>query len=115
MKRANIQCESCHGPAGSHLGVTSDSRIQATYDADACAYCHDSGTRFIFPEQWDASIHAGATSYPTGAGRESCVRCHTAAGFRQYTAGTPTTDPYFDVSYSPITCSGCHNPHDAIM
>ena len=113
MKRGNIQCESCHGPAGSHLGVTSDSRIQATYDADACAYCHDSGTRFIFPEQWDASIHAGTTSYPTGAGRESCVRCHTAAGFRQYTAGVSTTDPYFDVSYSPITCSGCHNPHDA--
>ncbi len=113
MKRANIQCESCHGPAGSHVGVTSDSRMQATYDADVCAYCHDSGTKHIFPEQWDASLHSGATSYPTGAGRESCVRCHTAAGFRQYVNGSPTTDPYFDVSYSPITCSGCHDPHNA--
>ncbi len=113
IKRANIQCESCHGPAGSHLGVTSDSRIQATYDADVCAYCHDSGTRYIFPEQWDASIHAVTTSYPTGAGRESCVRCHTAAGFAQYVEGTPTTDPYFDTSYSPISCAGCHDPHDA--
>jgi hypothetical protein len=111
IKRANIQCESCHGPAGSHLGVTSDSRIQATYDADVCAFCHDSGTRQIFPEQWDASLHAGATSYPTGAGREACVRCHTGAGFAQYTAGVKTEDPYFDVSYSPIACAGCHDPH----
>ncbi len=113
MKRSNIQCESCHGPAGSHLGVTSDSRMQATYDADVCAYCHDSGTKHIFPEQWDASAHSGATTYPSGAGRESCVRCHTGAGFAQYAKGVSTTDPYFDVSYSPITCSGCHNPHDA--
>lgn len=113
MKRANIQCESCHGPAGSHLGVTSDSRMQATYSASVCAYCHDSGTHHIFPEQWDASIHAVTTSYPTGAGRESCVRCHTAAGFAQYVEGTPTTDPYFDASYSAISCAGCHDPHDA--
>jgi hypothetical protein len=113
MKRANIQCESCHGPAGSHLGAVTDRRMEATYDPAPCAYCHDSGNYHIFPEQWDASLHAGATSYPTGAGREACVRCHTGAGFAQYTAGVPTTDPYFDVSYSAITCSGCHNPHDA--
>jgi len=112
MKRANIQCESCHGPAGGHLGATSDFRIQATYDADVCAVCHDSGTKHIFPEQWDASWHSGATSYPTGAGRESCVRCHTGAGFAQYAKGVLSTDPYFDVSYSPISCSGCHDPHD---
>ena len=112
MKRANIQCESCHGPAGGHLGATTDFRIQATYDADVCAYCHDSGTHHIFPEQWDASWHSGATSYPTGAGRESCVRCHTGAGYAQYTKGIPSTDPYFDVSYSAITCAGCHDPHD---
>ncbi|PKL81729.1 MAG: hypothetical protein CVV24_13740 [Ignavibacteriae bacterium HGW-Ignavibacteriae-3] len=111
MQRANIQCESCHGPAGSHVGATTDMRIQATYNADVCAYCHDSGTHHIFPEQWDASYHSGATSYPTGAGRESCVRCHTGAGFAQYSAGIPTTDPYFDVSYSPISCAGCHDPH----
>jgi len=110
MKRANIQCESCHGPAGSHVGVTTDSRMQATYDAAVCAYCHDSGTHHIFPEQWDASVHSGVVD-ESGPGRESCVQCHTGAGFAQYTAGIPTTDPYFDVSYSPITCAGCHDPH----
>ncbi|MBI5809025.1 MAG: T9SS type A sorting domain-containing protein [Ignavibacteriales bacterium] len=111
MKRANIQCESCHGPASGHLGATTDERIDATYDAAPCAYCHDSGTYNIFPEQWDASKHSGATSYPTGAGRESCVKCHTGSGFSQFVRGVPTTDPYFDSEYSPITCSGCHDPH----
>ncbi len=113
MQRADVQCESCHGPASSHLGAVTDSRMQATYSADVCADCHDSGIYAIFPEQFDASLHSGATAYPTGPGRESCVRCHTGAGFAQYTKGIPSTDPYFDVSYSPITCAGCHNPHDA--
>lgn len=113
MKRGNIQCESCHGPAGGHLGSTSDFRIQATFDADVCAFCHDSGTNHIFPEQWDASLHSGATAYPSGAGREQCVRCHTGKGFAQFTQGIQYTDPYFDVSYTPITCAGCHDPHDA--
>ena len=27
MDRANIQCESCHGPGSDHLGLTSDSKI----------------------------------------------------------------------------------------
>ncbi len=113
MMRSNIQCESCHGPASAHMGATTDKRIDVTYDPAPCAVCHDSGTRHIFPEQWDASLHSGATSYPSGAGRESCVRCHTGAGFSQYSRGIPSTDPYFDVSYSAITCAGCHNPHDA--
>lgn len=113
MMRSNIQCESCHGPASGHMGAVTDERIDATYDPAPCAVCHDSGTKHIFPEQWDASLHSGATSYPTGAGRESCVRCHTGAGFSQYSRGIPSTDPYFDVSYSAITCAGCHNPHDA--
>lgn len=115
MKRANIQCESCHGPGAGHLGAVTDFRMQATYEADVCAYCHDSGTHHIFPQQWDASLHSGATSYPTGAGRESCVQCHTGVGFAQFAKGVATTDPYFDVRYTPITCAGCHDPHDATL
>ncbi|RJQ59159.1 MAG: T9SS C-terminal target domain-containing protein [Stygiobacter sp.] len=112
MKRANIQCESCHGPASGHMGAVTDERIDATYDPAPCAYCHDSGTHHIFPEQFDSSLHAKAVD-ESGPGREGCVRCHTGAGFSQYTRSIPTTDPYFDVSYSAITCAGCHNPHDA--
>ena len=112
MLRANIQCEDCHGPASGHLGVTSDSRMEATFSADVCAYCHDSGTHHIFPEEWDYSGHAVAVN-ESGPGRESCVRCHTGKGFAQYVEGVSTTDPYFDPSYVPITCAACHDPHDA--
>lgn len=112
MQRANIQCEACHGPASGHFGETKDSRIQVTYDAASCAVCHDDGHYHVYPEQWDYSKHAVATSYPSGPGRESCVRCHTAKGFAQYAKGISTTDPYFDPSYQPITCAGCHDPHD---
>lgn len=113
MLRANIQCEACHGPASGHMGVTSDSRIKVSYDAAVCAYCHDSGTHHIFPEQFDYSRHAGADSYPTGPGREACVKCHTGKGFAQFAKGIQTNDPYFDAEYTPITCAGCHDPHDA--
>jgi hypothetical protein len=113
MKRANIQCESCHGPASGHFGSTKDSRIVVSYEAANCAFCHDDGHYHVYPEQWDVSRHAEATSYPTGPGRESCVRCHTAKGFAQFVKGIATNDPYFDPSYQPITCAGCHDPHDA--
>ncbi len=113
IQRANIQCESCHGPASGHLGNTSDSRMVATFDAAVCAWCHDSGTHHIFPEQFNGSVHSIVTSYPSGPGKESCVQCHTGKGFAQFADGVPTTDAYFDASYTPITCSACHDPHSA--
>ncbi len=113
IKRGNIQCESCHGPASGHLGVTSDERINATFSPDVCAYCHESGTNHIIARQFRAALHATATSYPTGSGREACVRCHTGKGFEQFSDGVPTTDPYFDAKYYPISCAACHDPHDA--
>ncbi len=112
MKRANIQCESCHGPASGHYGNTTDERMVASWDAKVCAWCHDSGTHHFFPDQWSASKHAVSTNYPTGPGRESCVRCHSSIGFAEFADNVPTTDPYFDASYQPITCAGCHDPHD---
>ncbi len=111
MMRANIQCESCHGPASGHLGTTTDERMVASWDAKVCAYCHDSGTHHFFPDQWAVSKHAIATSYPTGSGRETCVRCHSGKGFAEFVEGVSTTDPYFDASYVPITCAACHDPH----
>ncbi len=111
MLRANIQCESCHGPASGHLGTTTDERMVASWDAKVCAYCHDSGTHHFFPDQWATSKHAVSTSYPTGSGRETCVRCHSGKGFAEFVEGVSTTDPYFDASYVPITCAACHDPH----
>lgn len=111
MKRSGIQCESCHGPAGNHYGFTTDAKISTSYSADVCALCHDSGTHHVYPAQWDVSGHANTVSSPTGAGRNGCVRCHTGKGFVQYSKGVPEAS--MDVTYNPISCVACHDPHDA--
>lgn len=107
MKLARIQCESCHGPASAHMGVTSDSKMVSSLSTENCAWCHDSGTHHVYPEQLDYSAHAHATSTPSGPSRAACVRCHTAAGFVDYVNGV--TPPRTE--YVPITCSACHDPH----
>jgi hypothetical protein len=111
MKRANIQCESCHGPASGHLGNTNDERISVTFSPDVCAYCHESGTNHIIAREFRTAIHAAPVN-ESGPGREACVQCHTGKGFQQFAEGVPTTDPYFDSQYYPITCAGCHDPHN---
>ncbi|MDX9924355.1 MAG: T9SS type A sorting domain-containing protein [Ignavibacteriaceae bacterium] len=113
MKLANVQCEACHGPGSVHaaspLSSKENSKISVTMDSQNCAYCHDNGAHHVFAEQWDYSAHANPTSYPAGPGRESCVRCHTGSGFKQFVDGVPTTstDPTFDA----ISCASCHEPH----
>lgn len=105
----NIQCEMCHGPGDAHRSNVADNRIAVSYEIDACAKCHDAGTYHTFPYSWDFSGHANSTRYPTGAGRESCVRCHGGYGFIDYVNGVPQEERRTD--YLPITCVTCHDPH----
>jgi fibronectin type 3 domain-containing protein len=116
MELARIQCESCHGPGSEHIGVLGDSRIVATIGAENCAYCHDSGTHHVYPEQWDYSGHASPTRYPADHSNENpyyktCLRCHTGYGFIQFVEGVNPYSPDFNNEYSPITCASCHDPH----
>ncbi len=106
---ANIQCENCHGPGSAHGGTVSDNKIDYTLDAGVCAVCHDEPPYHVYPMQWETSLHANATSYPTGPGHESCVKCHSGIGFVEYldTGANENTD------YMPITCATCHDPHSA--
>jgi hypothetical protein len=115
MKRANIQCESCHGPAGNHVGDPRDFRIEKTFDFKVCAYCHDDGSKNIIPQQFASANHATLpnTASENGAGREACVRCHTGSGYAQFASGILTTDPNFDNTASIISCQACHDPHAA--
>jgi len=108
MARANIQCESCHGPGSEHLG--NKLNISKTISTDNCASCHDSGTRHFFPEQWDYSGHAsGNRLYDATYAGGSCSSCHNGQGFIDFVNG----DPQSVQEKFTITCASCHAPHDA--
>jgi len=105
MLLARIQCESCHGPLGTAGGSLSHNPA-VTLDAGNCAWCHDSGTHHVYPEQWDVSNHATLQHAQT---RSSCARCHDGAAFVEYlnTGGVAANM----TESTPITCAACHDPH----
>lgn len=107
MKLANIQCESCHGPAeGGHPAA-----MAVSIEPDACAACHDDDHYHVYPSQWEVSNHAKLNRPYT---RTSCGKCHNGKGFIQWVKlGKPDELPEeVDANYN-ITCATCHDPHDA--
>lgn len=120
---ANVQCESCHGPGSEHamtLGNTNAPnwpRIGVNFSVGTCAQCHDGHEGTVVDTkvtEWSNSLHARSTRTPSGPGREQCVRCHTAPGFRNFIENAATAKPYVtNVVYEAITCAACHDPHDA--
>jgi hypothetical protein len=133
MARANIQCESCHGPGSEHLGIISNSKISTSISTDNCAYCHDDGNHHVFPTQWNHSgedatefdgrgFHGGhAKGTWIGRGtRAGCAPCHSGAGYVEWVNEGRPVDEYGlpdDLEFVPestlITCATCHDPHDA--
>ncbi|WP_248355758.1 carboxypeptidase regulatory-like domain-containing protein [Anaeromyxobacter oryzae] len=112
---------------------------RVSYAAEACAPCHGSGAHHIYSE-WatpaapDASGvamgHSNRTaattigSGPTGL-NASCGRCHTAQGYGLYVGlllqgkvalnSVPASvlAQVTAANAEPVTCSACHDPHDA--
>ncbi len=111
MGRANIQCESCHGPGSGHNGQTADSKMVVDLRSDACAACHDDDHYHVYPTQWEVSGHADLYYQSTST---SCGVCHNGKGFIQWVdAGKPEElAKAVDAKYN-ITCATCHDPHDA--
>lgn len=107
---ANIQCESCHGPGSQHNG--NPAGIAVSLDANTCGYCHDAMTHHVKNYEWDTSMHANPTAYPTGPGREGCVECHSGIGFVQ-THDPDYADEEISTDAAPISCAVCHDPHNA--
>jgi hypothetical protein len=107
---ANIQCENCHGPGSEHANFGGSTlAISVPNNSGACNRCHNAPTHHIKSTEWYASRHAVTTRDPSGAGRESCVGCHTGPGFIQRTQGAKITD----TTYRSIDCGTCHEPHGA--
>ncbi len=133
MARANIQCESCHGPSSEHYSVVRDNRITVSLDSKVCAVCHDSGTHHVFPAQWDASGkdatefdergfhggHAVGAFVDYAGGRDGCSPCHSGSGYVQWVnEGRPVDGDGLPAATlaipepTNISCAVCHDPHD---
>jgi hypothetical protein len=110
---ANVQCESCHGPGSVHAGLLGNTNsatwpsISVNYTSGDCNQCHDDATHHAYGTEWLNSVHAVTTTTPSGAGRQSCVGCHTAIGFIDRIDGVTNVD----TTYMPINCQACHEPH----
>jgi len=131
MARANVQCESCHGPGSEHRGIAEG--IAKTVSADNCMWCHDSGVHEIFGYQWkhsgdDATEfdgrgfdggHAKGSFVQSAGTRSGCSPCHSGAGFIEWVKegrpvdenGSPAATDILPEATN-ISCAVCHDPHN---
>lgn len=103
--RANIQCESCHGPASQHKGDKTS--IAMRLEEATCGYCHEEEPYHRIDTQWKESGHAVESAEATNA---SCARCHSGWGFiRRVDPKNPDTRPA--LGFGQVSCAVCHDPH----
>jgi len=116
--KANVQCESCHGPAYEHMkvygGTDEDHKIAVNFSAGTCGQCHDKPGHHVKVFQWKQAQHAVGYVFRESG---SCSRCHSTVGFIDY--NDPSEGLYGVVSNldregvgnEGITCAACHDPH----
>lgn len=119
---ANVQCESCHGPGSIHVldtfGNTNSSfwpGVDINENSGDCQQCHDYAPRHPYGTEWLNSEHATPPSITSA----SCAGCHSAYGFiariDSITNGvssiTNLNSITNSVSFAPINCQACHEPH----
>jgi hypothetical protein len=87
--------------------------INRGLDYGTCAQCHAEEPYLTVPLQWENSAHAdkNATAfwYPIGEDRTACVRCHSGAGYIDWTQEVEPDESR--TNYQTITCAVCHDPH----
>ena len=133
VRRANIQCENCHGPQNSAAHSNNAARISMS--ADVCGVCHGEPKRHARFQQWAGSGHGNfevaiAEGISGGAVRTSCAGCHSGQGFLEWykqlanvggsrLTGSRTLDATSLAKLTgvnadnvqPQTCAVCHDPH----
>ncbi|HUI05499.1 MAG TPA: hypothetical protein VL486_00685 [Verrucomicrobiae bacterium] len=110
QNKANIQCESCHGPGSQHPGAES-----ANLDVAVCATCHQDGHFHNRPKQWRLGPHGADDEYLSvsigEAPNPSCAKCHSPTSFVDYLKGKALTR----LEAGRLTCQACHDPHNVAM
>jgi hypothetical protein len=119
-----VQCESCHGPGGSHASNPADASLKpiVTLAAEICGGCHNAHNRPTFTE-WTHARHSHVTpSVASGfisAGEPrmlQCGACHSGAVrmalLNQLDNPHTPLPARVDAAYFPVTCTTCHNAHD---
>jgi hypothetical protein len=133
-RRANVQCENCHGPNNSDAHMSGATRISLS--AEVCATCHGEPLRHGRFQQWQESLHSNyelpleeATVEVRAANAAHCGRCHSAQGFLawlkqpdrsqriQGANGDATVEELTAMGLTaatvlPTTCAACHDPHE---
>ncbi|MFO7767353.1 MAG: cytochrome c3 family protein [bacterium] len=119
MLYADVQCETCHGPASQHNSIDPDATDvlvpadQELWVAETCGVCHE-GAHHPYLSEWAQSAHAeadvsGADYGLSVATDEECAECHVAQSFAEWVkSGDPghvVGDPV------AITCQACHDSH----
>ncbi len=121
---AGVQCENCHGAAGTHAENFEDPSMRpiVTVSAKVCGGCHND---FHHPtyDEWSEAGHAHVSEpgmFNAGVGRMyQCGTCHSGAvrdavvsDFDQGGDGTEVVAPSVaDANNFGQTCSTCHDPH----
>ena len=117
-RRANIQCENCHGPqnSDSHKDTGGDGFDRTSISSEVCATCHGEPTRHARYQQWQESGH-GDLGFVQARG--TGCECHSANAFLEWRdlafaadAHDSITGTQYGDDPQPITCVVCHDPHN---
>ncbi|MCC7493595.1 MAG: hypothetical protein IT204_14670 [Fimbriimonadaceae bacterium] len=110
----DVQCESCHGPAGEHVGNPEGVDLPVAIDSAVCGSCHVGAHHPQFTE-YEQSVHSVSKRH----GESSCLPCHTAEGYVDRLNGPgPVEEPADrqvdgegEAATTDTECWACHNPH----
>lgn len=118
---SDVQCENCHGPAGTHRSNASTIRPVVTIAAELCGGCHN-GEHHPTYDEWLESAHGAVTPEVAATllsgGEPSMMRCgpcHSGAVRKalldDYSSANLEMPGAGDAAHFGIVCANCHNPH----